>query len=151
MLTQQEENVLRQLARDHAPSVVVNPQVAHLPDEASGFAMLLDRWRTAGPLRVVSGCAPTTDPDGKLRPVVGEDQVLLEKTKHVRRKDEKMMQFFARTGIGKSQILSLTKDELARLVAVASQNEGADAPSNTWTPQVKTIPRKLCIIDTYGE
>lgn len=66
--------------------------------------------------------------DGRPAPkVVGDDPILLEKTSHVRKVKEKMGQFFARSGLGASQIRSMTRDQIATFVYVVSQNESGYA------------------------
>ncbi len=86
-------------------------------------------------------CTVVAGPQGlNLNPVNGEllgtayyvddDAELLEKTKHVRLKNEVMGQFHARVGLGAAQILSMTKDEIAHFVAVVTARE------EHWKPRV---------------
>jgi len=81
---------------------------------------LLDRWTS--PMKVLAG--PTAGPqDNQIpRPVAGEDQELLERTKHVRLKGERMMQFYARVGLGAAQIRNMSFDEITRFCDVAEEN-----------------------------
>jgi hypothetical protein len=102
---------------------------------------LLDRWTS--PLRVLAGPVQGPVDNRTPRPVAGEDQELLDRTEHVRGKKEPMSSFHARTGLGKSQILSMSRDEIARFVAIAEQNAANEPGTNYFEP--KSAPRKLRI------
>jgi hypothetical protein len=65
-----------------------------------------------------------TSPDGKIRFArADQDAELLEKTAHVRRPKESLMEFYSRTGCGAAQVRSSSKDEIARFVETVSRNE----------------------------
>ena len=48
---------------------------------------------------------------------------LLARVKHVLKKGERLMEFYARTSIGPCDIMSLSKDELKRRVELCDQNQ----------------------------
>lgn len=101
------------------------------------------------PMQIISGPALTGTREGVARArVVGDDPVLLEKTKHVRNKKETMMQFFARTGIGAHQVRTLTKDALASLVDVATKNSEYEEHSSAAVFfQPKPMPTRFLLTD----
>jgi hypothetical protein len=66
--------------------------------------------------------------DGKPAPkLIGDDAFLLEKTSHVRRHKEKLMEFYARTGAGKAFILSASREEIERFCKVVAEQESGYA------------------------
>jgi hypothetical protein len=115
-LTQQEENVLRNLAQSHMPMQVTNPPAPSTAGDQLTDGQYLGR---------------ITDRVGKM-PVVGgtgakDDPALLAKTAHVRTRNETMGQFYSRTGVGLHQVLNLSKDELARVVKVSEETANMSA------------------------
>ncbi len=86
-------------------------------------------------------------PDGRLRlKRQGEDQALLEKTAHVRRPKETMMEFFARVGLGAAQIRTMNKEEISRFVEVATKQE-IEAGPTTWVPLApKVVPSRFVMV-----
>jgi hypothetical protein len=130
-LTQHEEKVLRQLARDHSPMEVMNPCPAVAADQLSDgqcIGRLLDR---AVKMTVVGGTGAKENP------------VALEKTAAFRRKGECLMQFHSRTGISLWQVLNLPKDELARAVKVSEESpEG-------WVPSPLSLPPSGVVAPIY--
>jgi hypothetical protein len=82
----------------------------------------------SGSMPIVAGLAPGTREGIPGPRSIGDDPVLLEKTAHVRAKKEKMMEFFARTGLGAYQIRTMSKGEISKFVEVASANEDIKPP-----------------------
>jgi hypothetical protein len=98
------------------PSTPVSPNAQ---GEYGYLRNLLDGWVT--PLKVVAGPVQGPVDNRAPRPVAGEDSELLEKTKHVRLKGERMMQFYARVGLGAAQIRTMSFDEITRFCDVAEE------------------------------
>jgi hypothetical protein len=82
--------------------------------------------RVTGPMPIISATAQPTREGVPGPRVIGDDPGLLDLTKHVRKPKEKMLEFYARTGIGPVEIRSLCTTELARRVELAEQNAEAD-------------------------
>jgi hypothetical protein len=84
----------------------------------------------------------------KMRPIDTEDQEVIRAVKHTMRKGEKLIQWYARVGLGKSQILRMTKDEISRVVAQAEINRKEEAlpPREAYEP--KRIPARITLVDT---
>jgi hypothetical protein len=78
--------------------------------------------RVTGPMPVISGPVQATREGRPFQKAVGDDPVLLEKTKHVRNKKETMMQFYSRVGLGAAQIRTMSKEEIAHFVEVVAAN-----------------------------
>jgi hypothetical protein len=87
-----------------------------------------------------------------------EDPILLHRTEHVRLPRETMLEFHARTGLGASQIRTMSLEEIAHFVAVVTNpRRGEDAqwgggfwlpPSERAAPPVpKVVPRKFSITE----
>src|SRR5579872_2853187 len=95
-----------------------------MPIEGGNLAMarVIDRAVAAGPMTYVGNHVPKSR-NGKPVRWAGEDPELLERTKHVRLKGERMSQFFSRVGLGAAQIRTMSAVEISRFVDVASQNE----------------------------
>lgn len=70
--------------------------------------------QTSQPQKWVSGYGVTS--------TLEQDADLLARTAHVRTPGEKIMQFFARTGLGLHQLRNMTKDEIKRFVDVTTAN-----------------------------
>ena len=73
---------------------------------------------------------PVADPAQlpRITAFTNEEPILLAKTKHVRGKKETMGQFYARVGLGKAQILAMSKNEIAHFCDVVSTHERPSAP-----------------------
>lgn len=105
---------------------VTNSNIAAEKAEAENsrgwFARLMDSVR--GPMPIVAGSALPSREGLPGRPLLGvnADSELLAKTKHLRHKDESMMEFFARTMIGAHTIRNVSKAELDHLYEVATSN-----------------------------
>jgi hypothetical protein len=67
--------------------------------------------------------------------------------RHVLGRHEKLGQFFARTGLAKSQIAQMSKSEITAFVSLAAERAKDDpsAPSQSWEP--KSVPPKFIITD----
>ena len=79
----------------------------------------------------------------KIVPVDLENPEIRQRVKHVlESRDERLGQFYARTGLGRHQIEHMSKDEISQFVARATQNNADDpaAPAH-WEP-AKT-PKKF--------
>src|SRR5690349_15181264 len=105
--------------------------------------LISKKWNQ--PMPVVSG-TPAKPAEGvAARPSVGDDEQLLAKTSHVRKPNERMMEFYARTGLGPAQILSYSRDEIARFVETVSSPTHPMAPSNSLAPQQRRLPNKFVL------
>ena len=103
---------------------------------------LLSSW--TAPMQVVSGVVNTAPVDNRVpRIVVGDDQNLLNKTAHVRRKNEKILELVARTGISPNQIREFSKVEIAKFVALSEQNAMEEPPRTIF--EQKPMPNRIKI------
>jgi hypothetical protein len=97
--------------------------------------------RVTGPMPILggSGLPPMEGKPGRKVTGVDADPVLLERTKNLRKKNESMMEFFARTLIGAHAIRTASKEELARMYQVAISNpeyrENETVVFETFTPR----------------
>lgn len=104
---------------------VTNVGVSNAKAEASvGDYLKRLLSRITGPLPVLGGSALPSREGLPGRPVLGvnADEELLQKTKHLRHKNETMMAFFARTFIGAHAIRNSSRAELDRMYAVVTSN-----------------------------
>jgi hypothetical protein len=101
--------------------------------------------RIAPPV-VVAGPSYSTPSNGMKWKQLGDDPVLLEKTSHVRRDKEHLGEFYSRIGLGKSQILEMSKSEITRFCETVEKN-GSDITIQTQFEvlQPKVMPRKFLI------
>jgi hypothetical protein len=87
----------------------------------------------------------------KMKPIDNEDPEVISRVKHVLLKKEKLMSFYARTGLGKAQIMTMSGVEIARFVETATANSlNEPAPILTvW--EASPLPKKFTFaaIDTY--
>jgi hypothetical protein len=81
-----------------------------------------------GPMPVSAGPVQATREGRPFLKSIGDDAELLEKTKHVRRPKECLMEFYARTGIGAHQVRTLSMADLNTLVETVSKNEAVQPP-----------------------
>jgi hypothetical protein len=103
-----------------------NVQMSHKLAEESTDRYLARLVRNAEPMVCVAGPAPATR-EGRPGPkFIGDDTELMEKTKHVRKPKERLMEFYARTGIGAHQVRTLSKPALTALVQTVSANANED-------------------------
>ncbi len=150
MFTDRETAALKRLAQEHMPlASSENVGASQQKNQGTeGQAIMRMLSRVTGPMQVVGGSA-LPPRDGRPAMRVGgveADSELLEKTKHVRRKGELMMQFFARTGCGAWQIRTSSKSEIAHFCETAQQNE-EPIPSTLF--EAKRVPPKFILVDTY--
>jgi hypothetical protein len=136
MLTPQEESVLRRIVQEHTP--MTRPPVKH----GQQPVVDTDAWLQ----REFAKCE-------KLRPVnPEEDWPVINRLRDagVLKKGEKVMEFFARTLIGRAQVLTMSKDELKNAVALADErnaNDGGYRPPQTFSePQARPAARRVPIV-----
>ena len=91
-----------------------------------GFLALVAREVNRGPLPVMNDNVKRDNPERMIetavRRIVGPESEILERTSHVRGRRETMGEFYARTGLAKSQILHMSKSEIRQFVEVVSHN-----------------------------
>lgn len=123
-LTEQEVGTLRRLARDNTPMRPVNPVPAG--DTASTVEHLDRQIAKAEPLR-------PANPD--------EDWPLLAKISHTMRKGERVMEWFARVGLGRSQVFAMTRDEIKRRADLADERQEPKPAQLTAPPEPQRLVR----------
>ena len=137
-LTQQEEDVLRRVARDNTPMKAVNPGAHDTTGTAASEGAHLDGLvkRLLAAPRTLTGMAQ----DGKYH-LEGEDDIV-RRIAHTMKKGEKLIQWFARVGLGRSQILQMSKSEISAFVEQAERNnsEGPREPEPAPMPAVALVP-----------
>jgi hypothetical protein len=109
MLTPQEEKVLRQVARERTP--MQRPHMA--PQSEPNVGKYLE-----GELRRCGSRLPTVN--------ANEDFKVIGKVQHAMRKGEQLMEFYSRTGLGRAQLLVMSKDEISRAVTLADERNAED-------------------------
>jgi hypothetical protein len=75
--------------------------------------------------------------------LIGDAPELLEKTAHVRKAKEKMMQFHARVGLGAAQIRMMSKDEISHFVETVSKNDEGFIRAQDMEPRV--LPSRIVL------
>jgi hypothetical protein len=105
MFSPQEEATLKRLARENPPPLF-RPDVQYKEEPAVGWNDLVYRSLAAGKLRAVN---------------LDEDHEIVHKVKHTMKKGEHLGEWYARTQIGRAQILQMDKDEITHAVARAEQ------------------------------
>lgn len=122
--------------------VITGPSTPSAPASEYGFLRRLIDTCWARPMTVVGG--PTTGPQDNLvmRPVAPQDQELLDRTSHVRLKGEKLLQFYARVGLGPAQIRTMSRAEIKRFVDIAEENAEQQPKFFEPTP----LPQKIRLI-----
>jgi hypothetical protein len=138
MLSQAEENVLKQLAREKTPTVVMNPNGGGTNDTAEAtarhVASLVGRTLGVAPVVVGGQIGGASHLQAAM-----DDSEFRKRVKHVLLKDEPTTAFIARTGLGYSQVFAMTKDEITKFVKQAeiNNNDGIRAPrlhgGNSWS------------------
>lgn len=94
-----------------------------------------------GPMVITAGPTPGTR-EGKPGPkVLGDDKELLDRTAHVRSKNEPMNSFYARVGLGPNQILTMSKSEITKFCETVSANEDVQPPTSSFRP----LPQKFVL------
>src|SRR5579871_3025893 len=100
MLSAVEEAFLRQQIRNNTPMSVVNPQPAQT--ESAAEQRILEKQINSLPKMQVS------DPN--------QDWGIINLVSHVMRKNEKLMEFYARVGLSRAQIATMSKSEISKFV-----------------------------------
>jgi|HubBroStandDraft_6_1064221.scaffolds.fasta_scaffold01095_10 hypothetical protein len=109
-----------------------NLKMAHAMAEEPTGRYLARLIKNAEPLVVIAGPALGTR-EGKPGPkMVGDDKELLDRTAHVRSKNEPMNSFYARIGLGPNQIRVMSKSEISKFVETVSANEDIKPPVGTF-------------------
>jgi hypothetical protein len=87
--------------------------------------------RVTGPLPILGGQGlPSTEgKPGKQVFGVNEDPVLLDRTRHLRKNGEQMIEWFARTSIGAHAVRNSSRDELDKMYKLAISNPENDVPA----------------------
>jgi len=85
-----------------------------------------------GPMQVVSGPGLAAHDGRPGQKPTGDDAELLAKTQHVRKPQERLMEFIARTGLSPLQMRAMSKDEISRFVAIVSGHAQEAKPTGTF-------------------
>lgn len=159
ILTPQDELAIKNLLATSRPMPVMNPQTGRVPQINEAAAMAQIMRSVTGPLPVLAGAAAKGTLNGVPRPAPrGDDPELLERTKHVRRKNERLGQFFARIGLGAAQIRNMTKDEISRFCEIVENN---NSETESWFsfdaagklskhPAFEPRPRGPIVVDIWS-
>lgn len=138
-LTPNEENVLRRIVAENTPMPVLNPtpEPTGYQERHGGISQLVDAELKRRP--------------GKLQPSNPNDDPAVERrVKHVVKRDETLTEFYARVGLGRAQILSMSRDEIARFAEHAEQNaaDGVPAPvsSFAYAPGTKPAAGRVLLV-----
>jgi hypothetical protein len=121
MLTPQEENVLKEIARNNTP--LARPTVKH------GYV----RVNTSATLDEMAKASARR---GKMQVQdLNDDSAVMSKLERagVLRKNEKLGQFYARTGLGRASILEWSPGEIKRFVEVREENAAEEVPAPPMT------------------
>jgi hypothetical protein len=81
-----------------------------------------------GPMPVSAGPVQATREGRPFLKAIGDDAELLARTEHVRSKKEPMMSFYARVGLGPTQIRTMSKSEISKFVETISTHEDVKPP-----------------------
>ncbi len=95
-----------------------------------------------GPMAVTAGPGMPAHDGRPGQRVVGDDPVLLEKTAHVRKPKEKLMEFIARTGMSPNQMHTLSKEEILRFVETVSAHESVAPPPGSFG---RPVPQRFTL------
>jgi len=133
MLTEREEQTLKQLARDHTPLAKPStPLVSPAQPIGDYLAREMEKARKIEP----------QNPE--------QDYAVRDRIKHVLRKNEKIMEFFARVGLSRPQILAMGHAEISKFVEQADLRNAAEGlavprlhSGNRVQPSVKPAPAKV--------
>jgi len=74
---------------------------------------------------------------------LNDDPSVLARIKHVLKPNEKLLQFFARTGLGRTQALTMTRAEVSQFVEQVERNRQQEASTAHFEP--RGIPARLVI------
>jgi hypothetical protein len=105
------------------------------PTEGMVIARLIGDYKRAPKLKTID---PNTDPE------------FAAKVAHVLKPGEKLMQFVARTCLGRTQALAMSRDEISRRVAQAEANRREEMlpPPDLWEPK---RPPQHFLLDSFAE
>lgn len=83
---------------------------------------------------------------GKMRPVDHDADIeVRDRVRHVMKPKEKLMEFYARTGLGKPQIMIMSRDEISLFVEQAERNRAAEALPRPQAFEPKQPPHKFLL------
>jgi len=140
-MTMETTNMLSSLPAAQAKQRQVDEMSARLTQNLSL------QVANAKPMPVLGGM-PGPAVNGVARPFVGDDPELLKRTATVRKKNETLMQFYARTGVSAHQLTTLSRREIEKLVRLAESNEDMNQPQ----PRATKIPAKFAVtFDASGD
>jgi hypothetical protein len=127
------------------------PNFTGVPGESTAqpsLGQFLGRLLTGlRPMTVLAG-QPLPPRDGKPgQQAAAEDGVLLERTAHVRKPKETMLEFFARVGLGSAQIRSMDKGEITRFVKVAMDSAQDRETIDVKFFEPKAVPPRFVLTD----
>ena len=122
MLTEREESVLKRIVAENTPLPRAPIKTGYQPSGPSMEQLLGDLTNRASKMTVFD---------------MEDDHYLRSKIEFSMKKKETIGQWFSRTGIGRSQALAMSKDEIKRHIAVAEAN-AADLDE----PKIFLMPRK---------
>jgi hypothetical protein len=113
--------------------VVAGPNHMNEPSIGQTFGPIIDAYRNAPRLKPVD---------------LNDDPSVLGRIKHVLKPKEKLLEFYARTGLGKSQLMTMSRDEIKCFVAQAEANRKQEPlpPPEAYEP--RRIPARMMLIDT---
>jgi hypothetical protein len=81
-----------------------------------------------GPMPVLAGPVQATREGRPFLKAIGDDAELLARTEHVRTKNEPLISFYARVGLGPGQIRVMSKSDISKFVEIVSANEDVKPP-----------------------
>lgn len=104
-----------------------------LMTESQAIGMLTRLYRTAPKMRVASA---------------DDDPEMHDRIRHILKQGEKLGEFYARTGLGRSQALLMSCDQILEFVEQAEKNrvEEGSPPATVWEPR---RPPKQFFLDTF--
>lgn len=136
MFTPQEEEKLREMARNSMPMTVTNPN--HVTpagrssneSERSVAQHVNELFRRCGNTPPVVVAGPVDGP-GQTTPVVEapKDWKFEDKVRKFMKPGEHLLQFVSRTGLGRNQALQMNESEIGRFVAMAEKRN-----QDEWNP-----------------
>ena len=84
----------------------------------------------------------------RLKPIDADDPLVIDRVRHTMRKGEKMMSWYARTGIGKTQAMTMSRAEITRFVQQAETNRTQEPLPPPELMEPRRIPARITLIDT---
>jgi hypothetical protein len=107
-LNQREESFVRQMVKDHTPLVAQNPVQTGESKNHVSIDATIDRALASTPKMMAAD--------------LNDDPFIESKVRHTMRKDEKLGQWYARVGLGRSAILAMSRDEITEFAEQAEVN-----------------------------